>query len=64
MEKYDGMKEKLKLWMKYKKDELIPPEVIIEFNNQKEQSKQDYYIKRSVELDFDSDFRAMMDFPL
>ncbi|HOL93814.1 MAG TPA: hypothetical protein PLH79_05660 [bacterium] len=60
LQKIEDMKQKLKVFNKYMKDGLIPPEVIEEFNKQKEQSNEDYYIKRAVTLNLDADYRSVM----
>ena len=61
-DKIDGFKETLKNWNKFKKDELIPPEIIDSYNQTMEDQGMDYYIKRSLTLDFDADYRATMQY--
>ena len=52
--------EKYKTYQKYYKDDLIPPEVIEKFNKTQEDSGNDYYIKRSLTMDVDADYKSLM----
>ncbi|MBN2328140.1 MAG: hypothetical protein JXR73_13395, partial [Candidatus Omnitrophica bacterium] len=54
--------EQYKTYQKYYKDELIPPEVIEKFNQNMENSNQDYYIKRSLTMDLNADYSALMNY--
>ncbi len=62
LERIEKMKEDFKLYMKYHRDELIPPQIIDEFNKTMEETNQDYYIKRSLTLDLDSGYNQVMNY--
>jgi hypothetical protein len=55
-------KQKLKSYLQFEEDDLIPPEIIVEYNEQMEAQGEDYYIKRSLTLDCDADYRAILQY--
>ncbi len=56
------MIDTFKTYQKYYKDEMIPPQVIEEFNKKMEETGQDYYIKRSLTMDLDTSYTSLMNF--